>query len=186
MKSTATSPAIVAILFLSAIVCALALIWLPIKGIWWLYNSRTAAHKQAVVAGQQWMQQVEEAFAPNLSQEEAVAVTDPLIGEEEVMVVAEIDAVETSSQEVFTPLTVENSSVIQEVPSLQQVINELSMLPKQAAKRRKAWAAICRHTNVSGGSKLRDSDLESQATFLVNKQVPLHQIESAVQTALVA
>jgi hypothetical protein len=186
MKSTATSPAIVAILFLSAIVCVLALIWLPIKGIWWLYNSRTATRKQVVVAGQQWMQQVEEAFTPISEQEKAVAVTDPLVGEEEVMVVAEIDAVEPSSQEVFTPLTVENSSVIQEVPSLQQVINELSMLPKQAAKRRKVWAAICRHTNVSGGSKLRDSDLKSLATFLVSKQVPLHQIAKAVKTALAA
>jgi hypothetical protein len=182
-KSTVTSPAIVAILFLSAIVCVVALLWLPIKGIWWLYtNSRTAAHKQAVVVGQQWMQQVEEAFAPI---PEEVVAAEPITGAE-LTVVAEADAVEAPIQGVSMPdAAVEVSSATQEILSLQQaIIEELRQLP--TTKRRKAWTAICRHTNVSGGTKLRNHSLERQAKFLMNEQIPLHEIAKAVKTALAA
>jgi hypothetical protein len=171
MKSTATSPAIVAILFFLLIVCILALIWLPIKGIWWLYNSRVAAQKQVVAVGQQWMQEVGEAFAPIPAQEEAVAVVQAVTGQqEEVTVVEEIDmAVEAPIEEISAPTAVETLTTAQEdVPDLQQIINELRQLPRGATKRRQVWTAICKATQVSGGTKFRDSDPQSQATFLMH------------------
>src|SRR3569832_2105770 len=109
MKSTAASPAIVAILFLSFVVCILALIWLPIKGIGWLYNSRVAAQKQAVAAGQQWMHEVGEAFAPIPVEKEAVVVAQA-VTVQEVSVVEDVEvnvAAEVPIEEASTPTTVE-------------------------------------------------------------------------------
>jgi hypothetical protein len=188
MKSTVnSSPAIVAILFLSAIVCVLALLWLPIKGLWWLlYTSNIATDKQVAVSGQQWMTEVKEALAPIPEQEEIVAISNnsSLIEEEGKSMAAETSAVEISVQDVSIPLTTVEEITTQETSSLQQaIINELRQLP--TGKRRNAWGAICHHTKVSPkGKKFRNRSLESQAHFLACEKVPLPEISKAIQTAL--
>lgn len=174
-KSNLHTPAFVGILFICGIVCILALAWLPIKGALWLYQSKVAAQNQAAADGRQWMEQVKEAVMP-IPVEEVVTQPSPK-NEERTEEPTGTSTTVLDAVEKTEPTT----------PDLQKaIIAELRQLPNQTTKRRKAWAAICRATKVTGGTRVRDGNLETQADFLLKHQVPLHRVSEAVKTVLAA
>ncbi len=183
MKSS-QSPLIVTFVVFAVAFCFLALAIVPVivvvHGVKWIVQQKA---NSALAQNKEWMEQIELAVSELPAQEiELATPAAASLAEKTPGTDAQApDAVETepTSALLFGAPEERNYTELH-----QALIKELRQLPAKGKQNRQAWAAVCKHAKVQGGTKVRDSSLENQAEFLAQNKVQLSLVRQAVQTVI--